>query len=190
MRESEPAGKKPKAPKSELTPKQRLFAAEYLKDGVGKAAAIRAGYAERYADREASRLLADPRIAELVNVKIDAQVKRVENDADRILRELMRLGYSDIRRLFKDDGTVKHPKDWPAQLARAIASIEVEELFEGSGDSRTWIGYTKKVKFWPKDRALELLGKNRKLFTDKVEHSVDESYAAILEKSWDEEKKK
>ena len=39
-----------------LTPKQTLFVAEYLVDHNGKQAAIRAGYAPRSAEMQASRL--------------------------------------------------------------------------------------------------------------------------------------
>jgi len=170
--------------KKGLTAKARLFAAEYLKDKNQTQAAIRAGYREKHADRIASRLMKNPRIAALVGAKVEAQIKRVENDADDIIRELKRLGYSDIRGIYKDDGTIHHPKDWPLELAHAVASFEVEELFEGHGAHRTGIGDKKKVKFWPKDRALELLGKNKKLYTDRREVGIDESLASILAQSW------
>ena len=37
------------------------------------------------------------------------------------------------------------------------------------GKDRVLIGYTKKVKFWDKNRALENLAKHFKLLTDKIE---------------------
>lgn len=170
--------------KTRMTPLQRLFVAEYLKDKNGAAAAKRAGYTGEYLDRQAHALQKQPEIAKAIERGIERQVKVIENDADKILRELIRLGYSDIRRIFKEDGTVAHPKDWPTEIAHAVQSIEVEELFEGTGAERTWVGYTKKVKFWPKDKALELLGKNKKLFTDVRELKADESLSAILAASW------
>jgi phage terminase small subunit len=155
----------------ELTPKQERFCQEYMKDLNGTKAAIRAGYSEKTANEQASRLLANVNVAQRVQVLKGEQIERVKVDSDEILRELMRLGYSDIRALYNENGTIKHPTEWPDDVARAVASVEVEELFEGSGENREWIGYTKKVKFWPKDRGLDLLGKHKKLFTEKVEHS-------------------
>ena len=41
----------------------------------------------------------------------------------------------------------------------------------GTGRDREKVGVTRKVKFWDKPRALELLGKYLKMFTDKFEHT-------------------
>ena len=59
----------------------------------------------------------------------------------------------------------------PEALRLAISSIEVFEEFEGSGKDRVYIGDTKKLKIWDKVKALELLGKHLKLFTEKLELS-------------------
>lgn len=88
-----------------------------------------------------------------------------------VIRELRLLGFADIAGAFKEDGTLMNPADMPEPVRRAIAGFEVMEEFEGSGRDKTQIGYTKKVKFWEKTKALELLGKHLKMWTDKVEHS-------------------
>ena len=58
--------------------------------------------------------------------------------------------------------------EWPDAIAACVASVEVEELFEweGEGDDRkkTHIGYTKKVKFWDKNKSLDMIGRHLKLF--------------------------
>jgi hypothetical protein len=93
-------------------------------------------------------------------------------EADAILRELKRIALVDIRELYDSNGTVRPAEDWPAHLAAAIQSVEVEELFEGSGKDRTWTGYTKKVKFWDKSKSIEMLLKKLKLYTDRHEVSI------------------
>ena len=90
---------------------------------------------------------------------------------ENVLGELRKLGNSDLRELFKKDGTIKDTKDWPASVAYAVKSIQVEELWEGRGDNREQVGVVKKIQFWDKTKSLELLGKNLKLFIDKIEHS-------------------
>lgn len=97
--------------------------------------------------------------------------KRTAIDADTILRELLKLATSDLRKLFDEKGALLPADQWPDDVAAAVASVEVDELFEGYGQEREQIGYTKKVKFWDKTKSLELLGKHLKLFTDKIEHS-------------------
>ncbi len=154
-----------------LTDQQELFCLEYMKDLNATQAAIRAGYSENSARSIACENLTKPNIQDRVAELKAEQFKRVQIDSDQILAEIAKLGYSDIRGLYNDDGTIKHPKEWSDELGRAVSSIEVEELFDGSGQDRTWIGYTKKVKFWPKDKALDMLGKHKKLFTERHEHT-------------------
>lgn len=60
-----------------LSPKQRKFVAEYLKDGNGTQAAIRAGYSAKTARFQASDLLTKPNIAEA----IQEGLKRSEDSA-------------------------------------------------------------------------------------------------------------
>jgi hypothetical protein len=86
-----------------------------------------------------------------------------------VIQELKAIASTDIRELFNDNGTVKDPKDWPDHIARAVKSIEVDELFEGSGKERTQIGLTRKIQLWDKPKALELIGRSLAMFTDKAE---------------------
>jgi hypothetical protein len=88
-----------------------------------------------------------------------------------VIQELKAIASTDIRELFKPDGTVKDPAEWPDHLARAVKSIEVDELFEGYGKERTQIGITRKIQLWDKPKALELIGRSLAMFTDKTEVS-------------------
>lgn len=174
-----------------LTDFEELFCIEYTKNLNATDAYIKAGFKGKRtsAAAEASKLLRKPNIVRKIRTLMEKRAKRVEVDSDKILRELKRMGYSDLRGLFKPDGTILPPVEWSTDLARAVASIEVEEIFEGHGENRTWIGYTKKVKFWPKDRALELMGKHKRLFTDKVEHEHKHTLADLVAGSNDEGEK-
>lgn len=106
---------------------------------------------------------------------------RSEYVVQAILGELKAIGTINMREAFNQDGTLKTLDDMPEELTRVIASIEVHELYEYEGEEKVLKGYCKKVKLNDKIRALELLGKNLKLFietkvvTGKIEHthSVD-----------------
>ncbi len=154
-----------------LTPKQERFVQEYLLDLNATQAAIRAGYSEKTALQSGPRLLGNVGVKNAIDEALSRRAQRVEVRADDILRELMRIALADISLAFGEDGQLLKIKEMPEEIRRAVAGVETEELWEGSGDSRMRIGDTVKVKFWNKPQALELLGKHLKLFTDKVEHS-------------------
>jgi phage terminase small subunit len=165
---------------SDLSEKQKQFCREYIIDLNGTQAAIRAGYKEIGAKVQASRLLTNANVQRQINELMEKRADRTDIKADGVLKELGRIGYADVRQIFKDDGTVKPITEWPEELSRACAGIDVVETFEGHGADRVWTGYIKKIKFWDKPRALELIGKNQKLFTDRVEHSGNITLEALV----------
>jgi phage terminase small subunit len=176
------------AKKSALTPKQAEFVRHYLVDLNGAEAARKAGYRGKNHEKLAWKLTHTPEIRDAIQLGMDKRAKRVEVSADTVLRELLKLAASDLRKLFDEKGGLLPPDKWPDEVAAAVSSVEVDELFEGYGQDRHQIGFTKKVKFWDKVKSLELLGKHLKLFTDKVEHGASESLAKLLAESWKEEK--
>lgn len=163
----------------ELTPQQARFVAEYLVDLNATQAAIRAGYSENTAESQGSRLLSVAKVRAAVDAAMQRRSQRVEVKADDVLRELMRLAFVDLGKAYREDGTLLPIHEIPEDVRRAMAGLEVDEIWEGFGEDRRQVGVTRKVKFIDKARALELLGKNLKLFTDKVEHSGGVSVAVI-----------
>ncbi|WP_163869564.1 terminase small subunit [Myxococcus eversor] len=157
----------------ELTPKQRAFVREYLKDSCAAQAAIRAGYSAKTADSAGSRLLRNVKVQaaleEMEAALAEAVGDEVTVEVAEVIRELRYLAFSDIGQGVGELGGVRNLKDMPEGFRRAISSIEVEELFEGKGEEREQVGIVTKVKLWPKDKALELLGRFLKMFTDKVD---------------------
>lgn len=84
-------------------------------------------------------------------------VKKLED----VEAEVARIAKVDIAKAYDDTGRLKSIHDIPEDVRRAIAGVEVEELFEGQGESSVKIGDLVKVKFWDKPRALEMLAKMR-----------------------------
>lgn len=158
-----------------LTARQQLFIVEFLKDRNATAAAQRAGYSPKTARVQGPRLLLNVAIAAAVQQATGAQLQRVEIDADDILRELAKVAFLDPRRAYgtaPDDPKRKRLlelHEMPEDVARAIGTFEVTTV----GNEETGTQFVSKVKPWDKLKALELLGKHKKLFTDKVELSAD-----------------
>jgi len=119
----------------ELTPKQARFVAEYLIDLNATQAAVRAGYSARTAASQGARLLKHGGVARAVQAAQQARAVRTEITQDRVLQELARIAFFDIRRLYRADGSMKDPCELDADTAAALASIEVkEELERGGGE--------------------------------------------------------
>ncbi len=164
----------------DLTPNQERFCREYIIDLNGTQAAIRAGYSENGASVQASTLLAIPKVKAFIDALKTKRATKLEIKAEDVLAETERLAMSDIGEAFNDDGSLKPIKDMPPHIRRAISSIEVDELFHGSGEQREQVGYTKKIKLWDKVKTLQLLGQHMKLFKEHVEHSADESLEKLI----------
>lgn len=153
---------------AKLNARQKRFVEEYLVDLNASAAARRAGYSLKTADVSGHENLKKPEIAEAIALAQKKRSEKTRITAERVLEELARIGFSDPRKLFDAQGTLKPIAEWEEDSARAIASIETLEVFEGSGDSRTIVGHTKKVKLWDKVSALEKIARHLGMFIDRV----------------------
>lgn len=150
-----------------MTPKKELFVAEYLKDLNASAAALRAGYSPKTAASQGGRLLQSVEVRQAIDAAMTKRAERVNVQADDVLRELASVGFIDIGEAFDDEGSLLPLKKMPASVRRAVSSIETSSQVLDDGKAV----FVTKVKFWDKLKALELIGKNLKMFTDLHEHS-------------------
>lgn len=166
-----------------LNPKQLRFIDEYLVDLNGTAAAIRAGYSPRTARVQASDLLLKPDVQRALAAKQEARAVRVDAKADDVLRELMRLAFTDIGAIFDEQGGLLPVRQMPVDARRAIASVETR--VEQHGDDPPTV--ITKVKMWDKVKSLELLGKHLRLFADKVELTGTQGLTVVVRKYADDD---
>jgi phage terminase small subunit len=151
--------------KKDLTLKQRRFVEEYCVDLNATAAYLRAGYnvrGARSAGVNGSRLLSNAWIQNAVALKQKELAGKCDVSAERVIREVAALAFSDVRKMFNDDGALKKIHELDDATAASIASIEVDEIY--SGDKI--IGVTKKIKMWDKNSAQERLCKHLGLFRE------------------------
>jgi len=82
--------------KIEITKKQKSFADEYLKDYNGKQAAIRAGYSEKTAENQASRMLRLVKVAEYLGKRQIEKEKKIGITIEAIIEELREVGFGVV----------------------------------------------------------------------------------------------
>ncbi|MGL3410582.1 terminase small subunit [Salmonella enterica] len=145
---------------AKLTDKQELFAREYLKDLNATQAAIRAGYSEKTANEQASRLLANVNVQNFVAELKATRIEQTGIDAAYVLRRLVEIDQMDVLDIMTDDMSLKPVSDWPASWRRYLSGFYLAEMFEGRGDDREMVGILKKIKWPDKVKNLELLGKH------------------------------
>ncbi|KXU99245.1 terminase [Gluconobacter potus] len=155
---------------ADLTPKQARFVEEYLVDLNATQAATRAGYSAKTAEQQASRLLVNVKVADAIASAQAKRSKRTEITQDRVLQELAKLGFGDIRDIFSEDGSLRHPKDMDADAAARISSIEVV-VKPVPGTQGQEVEHVAKIKAWDKLGALTQIGRHLGMFKDKLETS-------------------
>lgn len=156
-----------------LEPRQQRFVVEYLLDLNAKQAAIRAGYSEKTAESQGSRLLSYAKVSAAI---ADAQARRaarVEIKADDILLELLRLAKSDVRQLFDETGRLKPIHEMSDTAAASLASVEILREKTTVQGEITIEESVRKIRLWDKTAALTTLAKHLGLLKERIVHEGD-----------------
>lgn len=78
-----------------LTEKQKAFVQEYLVDLNATAAAKRAGYSEKNADKIGSELLGKTRVAEAIQKAMQSRQQRTQVTQDMVIQEISKVAFKD-----------------------------------------------------------------------------------------------
>ena len=137
-----------------LTAKQNMFVAEYLIDLNATQAATRAGYSPKTADKIGPALMGKSSIQTAIQRAMKLQEQRTAITADRVLAELAKVAFGDLRGVMTWDErgvSLRDSKDLTDEQAALIS--EVSETVSRDGGSV-------KVKGNDKLKALELIGRH------------------------------
>jgi phage terminase small subunit len=156
--------------RNDLTPKEQIFVREYLVDGNGTRAAVRAGYSPKTAHVAGSKLLKKAKVAQELAKLREKLCAKLDISAEKVLQGIAQLAFYDPRKFFKPDGALKAVTDLDDQTVMALCGIDVERLYKhfGKGQAEE-VGTISKIKLADRGLNLERLGRHLKLFTDKVE---------------------
>jgi len=146
--------------------KWEMFAQEIAKGETTEKAYAKVGYVEDHAN--SWRLRARPEIKARVQELIEAGAEQAEVTIGRVISELAKIGFSDIRSLFNENGALKRIEDLGDDAAAALSSVEVvTRRLPGGEDAE--VEHVAKIKLWDKRAALVDLGKHLGMFADRVE---------------------
>lgn len=161
-----------------LTPKRQRFVEEYLVDLNAAQAAIRAGYSKKTARSIGHELLTFPDVA----AAIQAARARLSEDsgltAELVDRKLARMVRADIRLAYDAKGRLRLPHEMTDDAASIVTGIEVVEEFDGHGEDRKQIGFTKKVKLADPVAILTLAARRLGMF-EKENEQIGQAAAAF-----------
>jgi phage terminase small subunit len=155
---------------NQLTKKQSTFIEEYLVDLNATQAAVRAGYSKRTAKVMGCENLSKPNIQNAIHAAMNERSKRTGITVDRVLEEIAKIGFADIREIFTAGDNFRSIADLPDDIAAAVQSIEVVVRPPGlAGDDGFKEGeLVYKIRLSDKLKGLELLGKHLGMFNSKT----------------------
>jgi phage terminase small subunit len=92
-----------------------------------------------------------------------------KSEIDELIYELRQIAFYDIADMYDEQNCLLPVQSMCPSIRRAIASIDTEEMYAGSGHARELIGYTKKVKLIDKKGAIEICLKKLGAFIERIE---------------------
>jgi phage terminase small subunit len=109
----------------ELTDKEYRFANYYLGEARFNAteAAKLAGYSERTARQQGSRLLTNVYIEKYIQEKSQSVLEKLGITQERILAEFAKIAFANMTDLFEDDWKLKRPSDIPKASLAAVKNL-------------------------------------------------------------------
>lgn len=184
---------------NELTLKQRSFVREYLIDLNATKAATRAGYSAKTAASQGERLLRNVEIQRAVSAAMKLRADRTDITADRVLKELAKIGFADIRKAIKWQGSLVTEEDNPdggdTLVIKNVVTNNVQLVSSDDIDDETAAAISEisqnsnggiKLKLHDKRAALVDIGKHLGMFVEKHEHTgsvnvvIESKDAALL----------
>jgi len=165
---------------SVLNDRQVRFCQEYVIDLNASAAYERAGYENKSNNvvrAASSRLLADVNVQKLITRLKNDRFIRSQIDADKVLAQVHRLAFADIRDLYDASGDLIPIPELPDDLAAAIQSVKVSDRKvpgSGTGEDALYEKITE-YKLVDKRATNEMLLKHLGELSDKVDHTHEVS---------------
>lgn len=164
-------------------PKRERFCQEYLIDLNGAQAAIRAGYAEKNAARQAYQMLTgDKKVQARVSELQAERAKRTEIDQDSVLTEMAKIAFGGLGK-YVNVTTAGDPFVDLSQCSEddlnLLSEITIEDYVDGRGEDARDVRKTK-IKTIDKLSALDKLARHLGLYEKDNRVGVEDPLAELL----------
>lgn len=163
-----------------LTSKQRLFVEEYLVDLNATQAYLRAGYkvSEKVAQANSARVLSNAMVSAAVKDGIEKKLLKIEVTTEKIIQQISIIANGSLSYFLKIDratgtATIDLSRANNEQL-QCIAEYQYEEVIERTGSGTQRVRKVR-IKLCDNLRALEMIGKYLKLFSDNHQRVSEEA---------------
>lgn len=153
-----------------------LFAQDYATHGNSRRAAITVGLHPG----SGPRIMAKPEVRARVDQLADEQFTQANVNAARVLKELSRIAFLDLRGLYDEYGNLLPVHDLDDDTAAVISQIKVEVQGRGAGEDREMV-VVKTIKAADKMAALGLLARHFKIVGD-VDEGMDAFANALADR--------
>ena len=150
-----------------FTKKQRVFIDEYVTCWNASEAARRAGYSKKTAYSIGQRLLKDVEVAAV----IDDRLASIHMSSEEVLKEFADMARTDIGDFMDDNMIVDMRKARELGITKNIRKIKqktVTHQAKNESDEDREV-HDMEIELYPRDKALEILGKYHGLFKDRVD---------------------
>jgi len=147
---------------AKLTVKQKRFCEEYIIDGNGTQAAIRAGYSKTGAATEGNRLLMIADIKLYIETHAAEQAKKTQFDAEWLLDHLGQIATAKISDILNDDWTYKPVSEWPLIWTQMINGLDIKQAINRNGEQvgEAIMSELSKIKIMDRNSVLDKIGKH------------------------------
>ncbi|MDQ7965182.1 terminase small subunit [Pseudomonas plecoglossicida] len=157
-----------------LTAKQQRFVDEYLIDLNATQAAIRAGYSKKTASSQGERLLRNVEVRKYLQAQRQDLQGRTKITQEMVLKELAKIGFSDIRKVVRWGETMVRMVDGEEECAEdmvpyhGLALIDSTEIDDDTAAAIAEVSQGRdglKVKMHDKKGALVDIGRHLGMFS-------------------------
>lgn len=172
-----PAPKEEKPQKTaywKLSKRLRRFVDALVGGATGADAAVEAGCKAQQPKVWACRMRARPEVRTAIAEREEQAAEEAGITQTRIYQELAHIAFFDHRKLYDEAGSPLPIHQLPEGVAHGLASTEIEDLYEGRGESREFVGKLHKYRSWPKVEALKVLAQAKRMLPNQHEHTGKE----------------
>jgi len=139
-----------------MTEQVKRFCDKYFETLNGTQSAIYAGFSEKTARSQASQMLSTEEVETYLQNLRNLRAEETGITQRRVLEEIGRLAFSDIRKYYNGDNQLIPITDLDDDAAAALSSVKIDELYAGD----VTIGHTKEIRLYNKLDGLEKLAKH------------------------------